>query len=649
MSEIRPIFVQKGKLKVLAKGYWFTLGGDKGSFGYYPHLKEENGFPIFPDTQIKGDLRAAAEWLSKLYPDVESDFVSELFGDDPKGRERASKLFFSDLCLTFESKKRWEPSRFEIKPRISISDDTRTVKPHMLVNLEMAYLDGLELESDIYMGYFEDSQKLEKARVILDRACLILSGFGNSRSRGYGRGILTIEWGEPQRFSYVDDLNLNLSDNIRYTIKALTNVRLKPVNPGSTQSLSTLKFIPANRLNGWFVKIYHMLFGEWPEEEFMNSISFSDLYPSIEINGVFHYGLPSPCTTLKDEGGKVADIATTHISPEENENLFSTKTKPLPDDHFVTEEENPHVFQINIGKRTRNQIGLNFTSAEEKGLYVQEFVWKGTLFSGVIGLKSNDRNQRFLRRALYILNCVNPIIGGSVFSIEEVREEKRNKIDSDGPLLVINHRPFEERLIGGEGWEYIKERDRVVMKDANRITICTNRGYRTVLRRPKRPLICIRPGSVLFKVKDLTNFNGLFKWHGFGKQLAPWVREREQRQRLEKPELFKPEDIIKEYRDLLSSISRSQIGFFKEFTNRYRPIKEIIAVSSSRAEKYRRKGKNEWERLFITIKGYADEDETGEKLRAFINAFVDAYLESKAKPERRGFISGKHIRYEKST
>ena len=41
------LYLAHGKLTVKAKGYWFTAGGAKGSFGYYPHLKDDEGFPYY--------------------------------------------------------------------------------------------------------------------------------------------------------------------------------------------------------------------------------------------------------------------------------------------------------------------------------------------------------------------------------------------------------------------------------------------------------------------------------------------------------------------------------------------------------------------------------------------------------------------------
>ncbi|MCX7634715.1 MAG: hypothetical protein N2Z74_03100, partial [Syntrophales bacterium] len=55
-----------GVLRVTAQGLWFTAGGDKGSFGFYPHLRDRRGLPVYPDTQLHGDLRMAASWLQHL-------------------------------------------------------------------------------------------------------------------------------------------------------------------------------------------------------------------------------------------------------------------------------------------------------------------------------------------------------------------------------------------------------------------------------------------------------------------------------------------------------------------------------------------------------------------------------------------------------
>ncbi|MCP4107478.1 MAG: hypothetical protein GY749_18365 [Desulfobacteraceae bacterium] len=80
--ENKNLFLAKGKIKVSAKGYWFTAGGEKGSFGYYPHLKSPDRYPVYPDTQIHGDLRMSASWLSDLcHPTVSKDMTELIFGN----------------------------------------------------------------------------------------------------------------------------------------------------------------------------------------------------------------------------------------------------------------------------------------------------------------------------------------------------------------------------------------------------------------------------------------------------------------------------------------------------------------------------------------------------------------------------------------
>ena len=55
MEEPKNLYLYEEVLSVTAKGYWYTAGGGKSSFGYFPHLKDRNNFPIYPDTQLHGD------------------------------------------------------------------------------------------------------------------------------------------------------------------------------------------------------------------------------------------------------------------------------------------------------------------------------------------------------------------------------------------------------------------------------------------------------------------------------------------------------------------------------------------------------------------------------------------------------------------
>ncbi|MBF0556755.1 MAG: hypothetical protein HQK96_19745, partial [Nitrospirae bacterium] len=83
------LHLARGRITVSASGYWFTSGGEKGAFGFYPHLKDEVGNAVYPDTQIHGDLRMAAQWLMNL-KDESHEEVNKYFGSVPSDKEKHS-------------------------------------------------------------------------------------------------------------------------------------------------------------------------------------------------------------------------------------------------------------------------------------------------------------------------------------------------------------------------------------------------------------------------------------------------------------------------------------------------------------------------------------------------------------------------------
>ncbi|HDH05633.1 MAG TPA: hypothetical protein ENH01_07965 [Nitrospirae bacterium] len=250
------LFLAKGTLRVAAKGYWFTSGGEKGSFGYYPHLKDKRGLPVFPDTQIHGDLKMSAGWLKSLDSSVKDDLIAEVFGrggeeSDRNLHPRPSRLYISDLVVNDGAA---SGNIFDIKPRIEIEEDKRTAKKHMLVSLEMSYLEGKKLEAEVYLGYFDNRTGLDNAKKLVEESAQLLSGFGAFRSRGYGRGEMELEWEEDIAIEYKDTDKCD--SEFIYYLEALVNFRNKPIEPGSYQNIETLKHITSDQLRGWFVNAY---------------------------------------------------------------------------------------------------------------------------------------------------------------------------------------------------------------------------------------------------------------------------------------------------------------------------------------------------------------------------------------------------------
>ncbi|MCX7965833.1 MAG: RAMP superfamily CRISPR-associated protein [Syntrophorhabdaceae bacterium] len=588
------IYLQRAKLITNAHGYWYTSGGEKGPFGFYPHLKDSDGYPVYPDTQLHGDLRMAAEWFLNINGSQKEDFITEIFGDNPKGKTRQipSRLFLTDLTLDENSKKKWSFSRFEVKPRIAIDDKIRTVEEHMLVFQEMAYLEGLTLHADLYLGYFQDEKGLNDAKELINAAVSLLSGFGQSRSRGYGRGSITINWDEPEVLTFQEIGDEYIPSNITYTITNLVHLRNKPVEPGSTQFLPSRRIITDHQLKAWFSKTYFDLFRTWPTIEELEQLKFSYLYPSIKENGDTVICYPPAMTTLKNEEDIVQDTLNLDLTYEEKdvedrENFFKTKTKTLSQDFFVTSIKPLKAFKIDTERRIRNQVEGNFATGKERGLFVQEFIKRGTCFSGTIKINPYEKFNDFLKRALYILKNIKPIINGALFHVEW-----KDNIDTTeqriGPWLVYKSIPFSPEFLNLKRCPYEKQGERIVLKDANIITIKTEKAYNTTLKRPRRPNITIKPGSILFNTYSVFEKDALKSWMGFGQNLLYEKEKTLERYRvkpIERQRFELSKDILEELKDM----TPSQAGFLKEFLNRHRKIGDINRLAKERMEKYEKK------------------------------------------------------------
>ncbi|MCX8023315.1 MAG: RAMP superfamily CRISPR-associated protein [Syntrophorhabdaceae bacterium] len=627
MDGTRKTYLQKARLTVYAHGYWFTSGGEKGPFGFYPHLKDSDGYPIYPDTQLHGDLRMAAGWSIDIGDGPNNDMIIKLFGDNPTGETRQvpSKLYITDLTLDESSKKKWSPSRFEVKPRIAIDDKTRIVEEHMLLFQEMAYLEDLTLQADVYIGYFEDIKSLDTARKLIDSSLTLLGGLGQSRSRGYGRGEIKINWEEPEVFTLQSMENGDIPFTISYALTNLVHFRNKPVEPGSTQFLPSRRVITGKQCKAWLSKTYYQLSGTWPSLEEMELIHFSDLCPSIIENGTITPGCPPPMTTLRNEKNRVLDTLRREMSLsekdlEDRENFFKTKTKPLSTDFFVTSMKPLKAFKIKTDRRIRNQTLSSFAT-NEGGLFVQEFIRQGTCFSGKIKIDKRPGFEDFLSRVVYILKNVKPIINGAIF--QGKYEEREDGVgQKEGALLVISPLTFSPGLMNFRSCRYEREGERIVRKGANMITVETVRAYNTTLKRPKRPMVTVKPGSIILDRIDVLEEDRLFFWPGFALDLEYKEEKRPERKDDLKPKktVFKlSEEILKELKDM----TPSQAGFLKEFLNRHRSIGGIKRLAKERKEKYDQKGKKGLSELYEEIVKRCEEDPLGNTLRAYINHLLD--------------------------
>lgn len=541
------LYLLRGTLRVNPSGYWYTSGGEKGSFGYYPHLKSADGLPVYPDTQLHGDLRMAALWAKELGAD--GSIIDRLFGT--KGNDLSALLRIGDLTLDEASRGVWTSERFEIKPRIEIDDETRAVKKHMLANFEAAWLDGLTLEAPVYAGYIGSSNELESARQLIDEALPLLSGFGALRSRGYGRGTVTVDW-QPAEQNEVT-LPDNAPSRVTITLEALTNLRSKPVAAEQLQLVASNLSLGAEQLRGWFVRTYNDLTKEWPSADEMATITFTDCHPSPAGKAAY----PPPVTTLRKEDGSSVEDCLGRMPKEDCSSSLSSdvyaadeesrekkiKEKPLKPGSFVTVDGKVHY--VRQAARMRNAMedgaeGGTFNTRKEGGLFVQQYLPAGTCFSGEVSFTAPE--SAFCRMAHAILTGVRPRINGALF---DARLAVSKPLEGSGPLLVTMPLAWKEARKGDE-------------KES--LTIGTMRRYAQALGRPRRGRPSIMPGSVLHGDRQ----HGTVAWPMFGRELTS---EKPGEQKPPQPEPHTYSAWVEGMKELVKGISRSQAGNLRELLN----------------------------------------------------------------------------------
>jgi len=540
MADENVLYFQRGVLRIeKAKGYWFSGGGEKGAFGYYPHLKDDNGYPVYPDTQIRGDLAVAANWLVKLGGGPQSVLL-QLFG--AQGKECTTPLFITDMELTDDSKNEWanEP-RYEVKSRIAVQDN-RTAEEHMLVSFEYAFLENKSLEAQIYLGYFNNKSEIEEAARILKEAAQLLSGFGAFRSRGYGRGKVEIDWKYPMECYRESSQEADTAENMAYFLEAKTHVRNRPLNPEGAQLIGTRRSLTAAQIRGWFINTYHDLYAsEWPTIEEMKSITFTDFNPTKDF--VLTY--PAPRTTLRKEDKTIEDMAGQDEKGSNNdysqENLIRSKTKPLSESgrHFVNMD--PAVYEVPTVIRFRNVMeGYgDFRTLEKGGLFAHEYIPAGTRFGGTIYQASP--NTKFGKRCRYILKNIRPVVAGAIFD-NEIRPLTTATAESKFHLLSTD----------------LSYRRDLLEDSGNSVCIASQRGFNTANGRPRRNRIVIMAGSVLTTAQNKSTI----PWSGFGEKNIPFLQNDDfsDKNNQTKPGITIPDEIRKK----LVAVSRAQAGQLRE-------------------------------------------------------------------------------------
>lgn len=534
---MKKLYFADGTLRVAdATGFWFSSGGVKGSFGYYPHLKDRDGYPIYPDTQIRGDLRIATAWLEGGLAENDPLF--------PTMRSEGSTLFLTDLALTAASRSSWSPDRFVIKPRIQIDDETSTVKEEMLALKERAWFNRDTLESRLYFGYAREKRQIEFHADRLSKATCLIGGFGAERSRMLYSGRVVLVWDEV--VGEIDIPSAQSSDPFEsvLALRSLVNLRNRPPSGEKTLLLQCLPYVTAEQLRGWFINAYHLCFEEWPSVSQMRKLRFTDCFPATSEGNAVVLAYP-PCGNtridaagiISDSTGRMGDASDIH--PEQ---LLSGKVSSLPRGTFVTNEPHPRIVRVPIERRMRNAMDENFKT-KEGALFVQELVPRDTLFAGKVVCGSDDKG--FNGRVRFVLRSLRPWISRCLFETSMVESPTQSEHDPETrPALVIHPAPYVD-VINSRG------------DSANQLVLTTIRRYATQLHRPRRNRAAIAPGSVIDdQSPNVVLDTHTISWRGFGSTF--------QHEAIEgtsfRAEVLKPRQM-----DEVKLITRSQMGILREF------------------------------------------------------------------------------------
>jgi len=558
---IDTFYYLRGTLSVDARGYWYTRGGEKGSFGYYPHLKSPGGLPVYPDTQLHGDLRLAARWALDL-GGGDHRLLERLFGRG--GDARGALLHLGDLTLAPEEHARWRNERFQIKTRIEIDDQSRTVANRMLVQFEVAWLDGLRLLAPLYAGWFTSREEAEAALELLREATALLPGFGALRSRGYGRGRVVLDQLEIHTIHLNPD-NALPAGHCRLFLEGLVNIRNKPVAVDHLQWVGSRCSLSAEQLRGWFVRCFRAVTGRWPEMDEMAQLRFSELYPTPSDETLAY---PPPLTVLRDEDGHVEDYWGQEDKTQDDDVIFQrngnrspVKLKPLDQGCFVTSDGK--LYALPISFRFRNAMDDDFRT-RENGLFAQQYLPAGTLFGGEI--RFNDPDSAFCRLAGEILTKLPPAINGALFR-PQLKSAPEAVAASSGPRLVVRAQAFDPA------------RD---MGHRQRVLLGTERGYNTTLGRPRRPKPVLLPGSVVHDDRG----DATLAWAQFGHALQVPPAPPEPPRHAGEPSVVPLPDIA------WQQISRAQAGRLRTLLDPGYEERALQQILWQMAEKHREKDPN---------------------------------------------------------
>ncbi|MBF0556816.1 MAG: hypothetical protein HQK96_20065 [Nitrospirae bacterium] len=184
------------------------------------------------------------------------------------------------------------------------------------------------------------------------------------------------------------------------------------------------------------------------------------------------------------------------------------------------------------------------------------------------------------------------------------------------------------------------DKRRMVVENANQITLTTQRRYNTTLGRPRRPRIVVEPGSVVCgnSVSDevMNRHKASFiEWKGFGRELKMkdvsvadtlHCKGKEVLPDKDKAAARTP-DVMELVKGLLKEeISCSHAGFLRDFLNTKADIEKLKKITEDRIEKYKNKDKENFTKLYEAISVYLNNNKLKE-MREFIKSVLDRLYE----------------------
>ncbi len=627
MKESRSLFFRKGTLKAVMRAYGFSLGGGKGSFGFYPHLKErveDKDYPVFPDTQVQSNLKTAIDWFCTQSGHSGGRLVPIIFGSHDQTISR--KLFTGDLRLSNESRGKWSDERFVVRARSEIDENTRTNLKRMLAFFEFSFLEGLTMQSRLFLGYFSTRQDLEDACALLESALPLLTGFGASRSRGYGQGQCRLDWEDIEEVtSDASCSNWKPQPCIyRYVLTPLVHIRNKVVNPGRSQMLASRTALTSEQLRGWFVRAYKQLFNDWPTPGEMASIEFSSFFPALGHSQNFIPAYPAPLTTVMRSGsGRIEDrfgIEAKQDDDDQQESFTREKLKSIPEGFFLTNENPPRLVKVERQKRMRNVTGDDFVPLKRDGLFVQEFVPQGTCYSGTVKVTGDHEN--FHRNARHIFANMRPVIAGAVFD--------GNLTAFASPLPMAQPSSSGGVFVLMEPADFSGDLDSLVVQGR----LGTQRGYNTELGLPRRNRIIFQAGTI---VRDSCGGRAV-PWKSLGADQDPSSKPHADSAQTEPPDsgsLSRETSKLPKKQEHAppwpTNLSRSQLGLLRRLASM--DLKTVHSLTEQLMEKYarmskdttppRRIPKSVYEHMLELLK-----DNQAEQFKEFMNRLIDLNMQA---------------------